>query len=140
MGTALAIAKGTSGIGSGGGADKASVAAPKALESRAYGRAGGAGVKATAWQGLGWSQWERASKCSLGQKGRDQAGGIDKMGPTERGTRKECDRAKGTHLRRLQREDMSAHRKKRPHKGHSQDGDSRAREGIPNALVWRYWK
>ena len=55
MGAALAIAKGTSGIRSDGRADKATVAAPKALESRAYGRAGGAGVKATAWQGLGQS-------------------------------------------------------------------------------------
>ena len=55
MGAALAIAKGTSSIGSDGGADKATVAAPKALESRAYGRARGAGAKATAWQGLGRS-------------------------------------------------------------------------------------
>jgi len=55
MGAALAIAKDTSGIRSGGGADKASIAAPEAFESRAYGGAGGAGVKATAWQGLGWS-------------------------------------------------------------------------------------
>ena len=49
MGAALAIAGGTSGIGSGGGAEKASIAEPKALESGAYGRAGGAGAKATAW-------------------------------------------------------------------------------------------
>ena len=56
MGTALAIAKGTSGVRSGGRVDKASIAAPKALESGAYGGAGGAGAKATTWQGLGQSQ------------------------------------------------------------------------------------
>ena len=56
LGAALAIAKGTLGIRSGGGADKASIAAPEVLESGAYSRAGGAGVKATAWQGLGQSQ------------------------------------------------------------------------------------
>jgi len=56
VGAALAIAEGTSGVGSGGGADKASIAAPEALESGVYGRAGGAGAKATAWRGLGRSR------------------------------------------------------------------------------------
>ena len=37
MGTAFAIAVGTSGVRSAGGADKASIAAPKVLVPRAYG-------------------------------------------------------------------------------------------------------
>jgi len=49
MGAALAIAKDTSSIRSGGRADKASIAAPKAFKSGAYSGAGGAGAKATAW-------------------------------------------------------------------------------------------
>ena len=49
MSTALAIAESTSSVGSDGKTDKATVAAPKALESRAYGGAGGAGAKATTW-------------------------------------------------------------------------------------------
>ena len=49
--------------------------------------------------------------------------------------RAKCNRAKGTHLRRLQREDTSAHRKKRPYEGHSQAGDNRVREGMLNSSV-----
>jgi len=56
VGTALAMAKDTAGVGSGGRADKATVAAPKALESGACGRAGGAGAKrpphGKAWDGV----------------------------------------------------------------------------------------
>lgn len=40
VGTALAMAKGTSGVGSAGRADKTTAAAPEALGPRAYGRAG----------------------------------------------------------------------------------------------------
>ena len=41
MGAALVMAKGTSGVGSAGGADKATVAASEALGPRVYGEAGG---------------------------------------------------------------------------------------------------
>jgi len=113
VGAALAIAKDTSGIGSGGGADKASIAAPKAFESGVYGGAGGAGVKATAWQGPGWS------RCTSGkgqasahwvEKDATKQGELTRLG-LQRGTGKECNRAKGTHLRRPQREDTSVHGK-----------------------------
>ena len=57
-------------------------------------------------------------------------------------TGKGCDRLKGTHLRRPQREDMSVQGN-----AASQTGVSRAREGMPNAPVWveisrpaREWK
>jgi hypothetical protein len=43
MGTALAMAKGTASIRSADRADKATTAAPKALEPSMYDRAGGAG-------------------------------------------------------------------------------------------------
>ena len=43
MGAALAMAEGTSGIGSAGRADKATVAVSEALGPRAYGGAGGEG-------------------------------------------------------------------------------------------------
>jgi len=43
MGAALAMAKGTAGVGSAGRADEAAVAASKALGPRAYGKAGGGG-------------------------------------------------------------------------------------------------
>jgi len=138
MGTALAIAKGTSSVGSDSVADKATIAAPKALESRAYGGAGGAGAKATAWRGLGWS------RCTYGKRqarahwvGKDvtKKGESIRWGPAERGRGQECNRAKGTPLRRLQRENTSAHRKKQPYKGHSQARDNRAREGMPNGSV-----
>ena len=53
MGAALAMAEGTSGIGSAGGADKATAAAPEALGPGAYGGAGeGRCDMATAWRGL----------------------------------------------------------------------------------------
>ena len=56
MGAALAMAKDTTSVGSGGRADKATVAAPEALESGACGRAGGAGAKrplhGKAWDGV----------------------------------------------------------------------------------------
>ena len=51
IGTAHAMAEGTSGVGSAGGADKATVAAPKALGPGAYGGAGGV-RNATACRGL----------------------------------------------------------------------------------------
>jgi len=41
VGAALAMAEGAAGVGSAGGADKATVAAPEALGPRAYDRAGG---------------------------------------------------------------------------------------------------
>jgi len=65
---------------------------------------------------------EMASERLLSQKERNIARGTDEMGPQREGlvrTGKGCDRLKGTHLRRPQREDMSAHGKKRPHKGPS---------------------
>jgi len=142
VGTALAIAKDTSGVGSGGRADKASIAAPKAFESGAYGGAGGAGAKATAWRGLGRSRRTsgkgRVSAYRV-EKDATEQGESTRLG-LQRGTGKECDQAKGTHLRRLQREDTSVHGKEQPHKGHSRAGDSRAREGMPNVLMWGYWK
>ena len=142
MGAALAIAKDTSGVRSGGGADKASVAAPKAFESRAYGGAGGAGAKATAWRGPGRSRRTsgkgRASAHRVEKDATEQRE-LTRLG-LQRGTGKECDQAKGTHLRRPQREDTSVHGKERPHEGHSRAGDSRAREGMPNVSVWGYWK
>ena len=42
MGAALAMAEGPAGVGSAGGADKATVAASEALGPRAYGEGGGA--------------------------------------------------------------------------------------------------
>jgi len=55
--TALAMAKGTSGVGSAGGADTATAVVPKVLGPRAYGRAGGTGARmATAWRGLAWGR------------------------------------------------------------------------------------
>jgi len=52
---ALAMAKGTSGIGSAGGADTATAVVPEALGPGAYGGAGGTGARmATTWQGLAW--------------------------------------------------------------------------------------
>ena len=45
MGAALAMAEGTSSVGSAGRADKATVAASEALGPRAYGRAGGGSAK-----------------------------------------------------------------------------------------------
>ena len=68
---------------------------------------------------------EMASERLLSQKERNIARGTDEMGPQREGlvrTGKGCDRLKGTHLRRPQREDMSAHGKKRPHKGPSRAG------------------
>jgi len=113
VGAALAIAKDTSGIGSGGGADKASVAAPEAFESGAYGGAGGAGAKATAWRGPGRSRRTsgkgRVSAHRV-EKDATEQGESTRLG-LQRGTGKECDQAKGTHLRRLQREDTSVHGK-----------------------------
>jgi len=51
----LAMAEGPAGIGSAGGADEATIAVPKALGPRAYGRAGGGGrykrpLHSKAWQ------------------------------------------------------------------------------------------
>jgi len=103
MGAALAMAEDTTGIGSGGGADKATIAAPEALESRACGGAGEQGLKGHRMarpQIELMHRWERASERSLGQKECDLARGIDKIGPTDRG--KGCDRVKGTHLWRPQ--------------------------------------
>ena len=44
LGAALAMAEGTAGVGSAGGADKATVAASDALGPRAYGKGGGGGM------------------------------------------------------------------------------------------------
>jgi len=43
LGAALAMAKGTAGVGSAGGADKATIAASEVLRPWAYGKAGGEG-------------------------------------------------------------------------------------------------
>jgi len=51
IGTTHAMAKGTSSVRSAGGADKATVAAPKVLGPRAYSRAGGV-QNTTTCQGL----------------------------------------------------------------------------------------
>jgi len=83
VGAALAIAKDTSGVRSGGGADKASIAAPKAFESGAYGGAGEGHRMARPRTEL-THLWERASERSSGRKGCDRAGGVDKIGPAER--------------------------------------------------------
>jgi len=45
LGAALAMAEGTAGIGSAGGADKATIAASEALRPWAYGKAGGGQVQ-----------------------------------------------------------------------------------------------
>jgi len=63
VGTALAMAKGTSGVGSAGRADKATVAAPEALGPRAY---GGAGTSAGCGHGPAGAGRVRAD-CSFGQ-------------------------------------------------------------------------
>jgi len=113
MGAALAIAKDTSGVRSGRGADKASVAAPEAFESGAYGGAGGAGAKATTWRGPGRSRHTSGKgrvSAHWVKKDATKQGESTRLG-LQRGTGKECNRAKGTHLRRLQREDTSVHGK-----------------------------
>jgi len=56
MGTALAMAKGTAGVGSAGGADKATVAASEVLRAWAYGKAGGEGKCEMSLQVEGWHQ------------------------------------------------------------------------------------
>jgi len=105
---ALSMAEGAAGVGSAGGADKATVAAPEALGPRAYGGVGGAGAKGhrMAKPGMGSThRCERASERSLSRKECDR-GALTRWGPQEEGpvrTRKECDRVKGTHLWRPQR-------------------------------------
>jgi len=51
LGAALAMAEGTTGVGSAGGADKATVAASEALRPWAYGKAGGEGKCETSLRG-----------------------------------------------------------------------------------------
>jgi len=90
MHAALAMAESPAGVGSAGRADKATIAAPKVLGPRAYGRAGGgeAGAKGhhIARPRMGpMHHGQRASKCSLSQKERDIARGTDEMGPQREG-------------------------------------------------------
>ena len=75
MGTAFAIAVGTSGIRSASGADKASVAAPKALVPRAY------GSHCMVRPGM-WSAYhhKRLSKPSLSRNEDGLARGTDELG------------------------------------------------------------
>ena len=71
MGAALSMTKGAAGVGSAGGADKATVAAPEALGPGADGRAGRAGAKGhrMARPGMGSTHCcERASEHSLSRK------------------------------------------------------------------------
>jgi len=63
VGTALAMAEGTSGIGSAGRADKATIAAPEALGPRAYGGAGTSAGCAHGPAGAG----RVCADCSFGQ-------------------------------------------------------------------------
>ena len=99
MGAALAMAEGTSGIGSAGRADKATIAVSKVLGPRAYGGAGGEVQKASTWQGLAWDRCcKRVSKCPLSWK---ECEGPLQAGLTEGGyvrTQKGCGPVKGTHL------------------------------------------
>jgi len=99
MGTALAMAKGTSGVGSAGGADKATVAASEVLGPRAYGRVGGEVQKASTWRGLAWDRCrKRASECPLSRK---ECEGPPRAGLAEGGyvrTWEGCGPVKGTHL------------------------------------------
>jgi len=168
---ALAMAKGPAGVGSAGGADKATVAAPEALGPGAYGRARGGRCErpshGEAWHGADAprQEGERASS----RKEHDLARGTDEVGtaeegsprdlsghrknatewglltsgdcrgrdeeghgknatlaPTSWGPQKEgpvrkgggCDRVRAL----TQREDMSAHGKKRPYEGQSEGG------------------
>ena len=53
---ALAMAEGTFGIGSTGGADKATIAASEALGPRAYGGARGRVREAAAWRDKAWDR------------------------------------------------------------------------------------
>ena len=79
MGAALALAEGTSGVRSAGGADKASVAASKALGPRAYGGVGVEVRKAAAGQGLARDRHrKRASECLSSRK---ECKGPHKLGP-----------------------------------------------------------
>ena len=71
-GAALAMAEGTAGVGSAGGADKATAAASEALGPRAYGEAGGA-CAGSMHRCERASEWER----SLSQKECDLARGTD---------------------------------------------------------------
>ena len=75
MGAAFAIAVGTSSVGSAGGADKASVAAPEALVPKAYGghRMARPGMRSA-------YHHERSSEHSLSRKGGDLARGTDELG------------------------------------------------------------
>ena len=114
MGTALAIAGGTSGVRSGGGADEASIAEPEALESGAYGGAGGAGTKATARRGLGWSQRTsgkgRASDYQV-EKDATEQGELTRWGPQREGPGKSATERKAL-TSGGRREDTSVHGKK----------------------------
>ena len=88
VGAALAMAEGATGVGSAGGADKATVAASKVLGPWAYGRAGGrasAKCHCKARPGIGSTHCcERASKCPLSRKGCEK--GTDELEPAAGGT------------------------------------------------------
>jgi len=75
MGAAFAIAMGTSSVRSAGRADKASIAAPKALVPRAYGshRMARPGMQSV-------YHYKRLSKHSLSQKEGDLVRGTNKLG------------------------------------------------------------
>jgi len=81
VGAALAMAEGTAGVRSAGGADKAIAAASEALRPRVYGKAGGACAGSMHCCKRA-SEWERSL------------------------SRKECDLARGTDERRR---DLSGH-------------------------------
>jgi len=94
------MAKGTAGVKSAGGAEKAATAGLKALVPRTYGGAG--------------SRRDRASEHLMGWKESDRVRGTDKLVTAEGGTcqdTEEGDRVRGT-LWTLQRGDTSGHRKK----------------------------
>jgi len=108
VGAALSTAEDAAGVGSGGRADKATVAAPEALGPGAYGGAGGCEMPphGKAWREVDapLREGERASvECDRGA--------LTRWGPRKEGpvrTRKECDRVEGTHLWRPQRKEYVA--------------------------------
>ena len=164
MHAALAMAEGPAGVGSAGGADKATVAVPEALGPGAYGGAGGGGggrceMPPHSEASHGADAPRREGERELVESETRHCEGHQRDGPAERGTcqdtermrpgdryspletaeegtrrdmgprgthmswgpqtvrtGKGCDRLKGTHLRRPQREDM-AHRKKAASRG-----------------------
>jgi len=108
VGAALAMAKSTSGVGSASGADKATVAVPKALESGAYGRAGRIGAErplhGKAWRGVD-APSQKAEQALVGLERIELRKGNRRVGARREGLvrTKECNQVKGTHLWRPQR-------------------------------------